>query len=107
VSRGRGHTLPLHGDPFSPSDHSSFHAAGRPVLYLYTGAHGDYHRPTDTWEKINAPGLATVTTLAMRVVSAVAREATPPAYVRIEAPGRGQGSGYGPLFRGLSALGEG
>jgi membrane-associated protease RseP (regulator of RpoE activity) len=106
AARGLGLTLQLRGDPFSPSDHTSFYTAGRPVLFLFTGAHGDYHRPTDTWEKINAPGLATVATLAMRVVSAVAREATPPAYVRIEAPVRGQGSGYGPFFGVIPDFGE-
>lgn len=106
AARGLGLTLQLRGDPFSPSDHTSFYAASRPVLFLFTGAHGDYHRPTDTWEKINAPGLATVATLAMRVVSAVAREATPPAYVKIEAPARGQGGGYGPFFGVIPDFGE-
>src|SRR5207249_1695407 len=106
AARGLGLTLQLRGDPFSPSDHTSFYAAGRPVLFLFTGAHGDYHRPTDTWEKINAPGLASVATLAMRVVSAVAREATPPAYVRIEAPVRGQGGGYGPFFGVIPDFGD-
>ena len=66
AARGLGLTLQLRGDPFSPSDHTSFYTAGRPVLFLFTGAHGDYHRPTDTWEKINAPGLATVATLGVR-----------------------------------------
>ena len=45
-------------------------------------------------------------TLAMRVVSAVAREATPPAYVRIEAPVRGQGGGYGPFFGVIPDFGD-
>ncbi|PYO02620.1 MAG: aminopeptidase [Candidatus Rokuibacteriota bacterium] len=107
AARGLGLTLQLRGDPFSPSDHTSFYAAGRPVLFLFTGAHGDYHRPTDTWEKINAPGLATVATLAMRVVSKVAGEATPPTYVKIEAPARGQGGGgYGPFFGVIPDFGE-
>ena len=51
------------------------------MLFLFTGPHDDYHRPSDTWDKINPPGLATVATLAARVVDTVARAATAPAWV--------------------------
>jgi hypothetical protein len=74
------------GDPWSSSDHSSFYRAGRPVLFFFTGLHPDYHRPSDTWEKINAEGLAAVTALAARVVRAVASARTPPQYVKIDPP---------------------
>jgi hypothetical protein len=97
----------LRGDPYGPSDHTAFYAAGRPVLFFFTGAHADYHRPSDTWEKVNAPGLETVTTVAFRVISAVAREATPPAYVKIEAPpAPARGAGYGPYFGIIPEFGE-
>lgn len=79
-------SLELSGDPWTPSDHSTFYRAGRPVLFFFTGTHADYHRPSDTWEKINASGLATVLTLAARVISAVATAAAPPQYVKLEAP---------------------
>lgn len=90
----------LRGDPFAPSDHTSFYVAGRPVLFFFTGAHGDYHRPTDTWEKINAPGLEKVTTLAARIVEAVGHADLPPTYVKINAPPptHGRSGGYGPFF---------
>jgi S1-C subfamily serine protease len=103
-----GLTLALRGDPFGPSDHSSFYAAGRPVLFLFTGAHPDYHRPGDTWDKINAAGLAQVTAFAARVVDAVAASAAPPAYVRVAArPGAsGRGAGYGPFFGVVPEFGE-
>jgi S1-C subfamily serine protease len=74
------------GDPWSSSDHSTFYRAGRPVLFFFTGLHADYHRPGDTWEKINADGLASVTALAARVVSAVAAAPTGPRYVAIDPP---------------------
>ena len=35
------------------SDHASFENEGIPVMYFYCGTHDDYHRPTDTWEKID------------------------------------------------------
>ncbi len=47
-----------------PSDHATFHKAGAPVLAFFSGLHRDYHKPTDTAEKINVEG-------ALRVVSLV------------------------------------
>ncbi|MBI4246496.1 MAG: M20/M25/M40 family metallo-hydrolase [Candidatus Rokubacteria bacterium] len=89
----------LRGDPFTPSDHTAFYAAGRPVLFLFTGAHADYHRPTDTWEKIDAQGLRTVVAFAARVIAAVAAAPAPPAYVKIEAPVSARPRGaYGAFF---------
>jgi hypothetical protein len=43
-----------------PSDHDSFYRAGVPVLFFFTGTHRDYHRPTDTPDKINYPTMARV-----------------------------------------------
>jgi aminopeptidase YwaD len=109
AAQGLGLALELRPSPFAPSDHTSFYAAGRPVLFLFTGAHTDNHRPSDTWDKINAPGLATVATVAARVVDAVARTATPPAWVKVDAPagsGRG-GGGYGAYFGVVPDFGGG
>jgi hypothetical protein len=101
-----GLTLRLRGDGFGRSDHTSFYAAGRPVLFLFTGAHADYHRPGDTWDRIDAPGLAAVTAFAARVVDAVAGAPTAPAYVRMAAaPGGGRGA-YGPYFGVVPEFGE-
>ncbi len=35
------------------SDHFNFAAKGVPVIFYFNGTHRDYHRPTDTVEKIN------------------------------------------------------
>lgn len=40
-----------------PSDHDSFYRKKVPVLFLFTGTHGEYHRPTDIPEKINVAGM--------------------------------------------------
>jgi Tol biopolymer transport system component len=48
------------GDGYGPSDHSPFYAAGVPVLHFFTGAHSDYHKPTDTPDTVNAAGTAQV-----------------------------------------------
>jgi hypothetical protein len=101
-----GLTLTLRGDPFGPSDHTVFYSAGRPVLFLFTGAHADYHRPSDTPDRINAAGLAEVTAFAARVVDAVATAATPPAHVRVGAPPASVRGGYGPFFGVVPEFGE-
>jgi hypothetical protein len=86
AARGLPLSLELRGDPWSPSDHTTFYRAGLPVLFFFTGIHADYHRPTDTWDKINESGLATVFTLATRVISAVSTVDPPPQYVKLETP---------------------
>ena len=49
----RSFNLTLNEDGFGPSDHSSFYVKQIPVLFFWTGTHADYHKPTDTFEKIN------------------------------------------------------
>lgn len=39
-----------------PSDHTSFYRKDLPVLFFFTGTHGDYHKPSDDAEKINFDG---------------------------------------------------
>ena len=38
---------------YGSSDHTSFKARQVPTLFFFSGLHADYHRPTDTWEKID------------------------------------------------------
>src|SRR4029079_12646490 len=46
----------MSGDGYGPSDQTSFYSAGVPVLHFFTGTHSDYHKPSDTPDKINAAG---------------------------------------------------
>jgi hypothetical protein len=39
-----------------PSDQTSFYLDSIPVLFFWTGTHSDYHKPTDTEDKINYDG---------------------------------------------------
>lgn len=48
------------GDGYGPSDQTPFYAAGLPVLHFFTGAHSDYHKPSDTPARLNAAGMARV-----------------------------------------------
>lgn len=56
------HTLALSYSPegFGASDHASFYAESIPVFFVTTGAHPDYHTPSDTPEKINYEGMTEV-----------------------------------------------
>ena len=40
-----------------PSDQTSFYFKDIPALHFFSGAHSDYHKPTDDWEKINTEGM--------------------------------------------------
>jgi hypothetical protein len=59
------------GDGYGPSDQMPFFAAGVPVIQFFTGAHADYHKPSDTAEKVNAAGLAMVGAIAAEAVARV------------------------------------
>ena len=61
--------LTLNEDGFGPSDHSSFYAKQIPVLFFWTGTHTDYHKPSDTFEKINYEDEVRILALVARVVN--------------------------------------
>jgi hypothetical protein len=73
-------SLQLSEDGFGPSDHSSFYAKQIPVLFFFTGTHADYHKPTDTAEKINYAGLLKVTDYVSEIVSAIDQNPKRPTY---------------------------
>lgn len=93
-----GFDLKASGDGWGRSDQSSFYAAGRPVLHLFTDLHEDYHRTTDDWDKINADGLARVADFTTAVVRTLAERRAPLAFVNVPPPAVASGapsSGYG------------
>ncbi len=45
---------------YGSSDHTSFTTKQVPVLFFFSGLHSDYHKPSDTWDKIDAPGAVKV-----------------------------------------------
>ena len=53
---GRPYKITHSTDGYGPSDHASFYSDNIPVFYFTTGAHDDYHTPTDDADKINYPG---------------------------------------------------
>jgi aminopeptidase YwaD len=101
AARATGVGVQPRGEPWAPSDHLSFYRAGVPVLFLTTGTHADYHRPSDVAERIDADGLARVTGLATRIVRTLA-EGPRPRYVALAPAGRASAAGNGP-FLGIVA----
>jgi hypothetical protein len=66
------------------SDHFSFYAKKIPVLFVWTGFHPDYHRPTDTADKINVPGMRRIVDLSVDLVTALTAEEKRPEYVAVK-----------------------
>lgn len=54
------------------SDHMSFYNKKIPVVHFTTGVHADYHRPSDTWEKLNIDGMAKIADLAQSIIAKLA-----------------------------------
>ena len=85
-------------DGYGPSDQQSFYKRGVPVLMLFTGAHSDYHKPSDTWDKIHYAGLARVSDYAQALIESL--DVRPrPTFTKAKSdasPGRiAGGGGYG------------
>jgi Zn-dependent M28 family amino/carboxypeptidase len=79
--------LSLNEDGFGPSDHSSFYAQKIPVLFFFTGTHLDYHKPTDTAEKINYQGLLKITDYVAEIIRAVDGNPAKPTYAVAKSSG--------------------
>ncbi len=65
------------------SDQESFTEKGIPAVQVFTGAHRDYHRPTDTLDKVDGAGLVKVATFVKEAVTYLL-EREEPLTVRIE-----------------------
>ena len=52
-----------------PSDHTSFYNQSIPVLHFFTGAHTDYHKPSDDIESIDIEGTLKVIELAAKTIT--------------------------------------
>jgi len=98
---------------YAASDHTSFVGKKIPVLFFFSGLHSDYHKPSDTWDKINAPDAARlldfIDDVALKIDSASERVAF--VTVKEEQPGGqaargGGGSGYGPYFGSVPDFGQ-
>lgn len=61
----------LDSSGIGPSDHSSFYLKDIPVLFLFTGAHSDYHKPSDDAELINYNGIKLICNYLVQLINHV------------------------------------
>jgi hypothetical protein len=95
---------------YSASDHTSFVAKKIPVLFFFSGLHADYHKPSDTWDKINAPDAAKLLDFIDDVALKLDSEPQRVAFITVNedrpSGGGGGGGGYGPYFGSIPDFGE-
>jgi S1-C subfamily serine protease len=81
IFRGAGYVtgvdVEMVSEELDASDHKSFHEAGVPAVQLFSGPHLDYHRPSDTAEKIDSEGLLKVAAVAKEVIEYLADREEP------------------------------
>jgi aminopeptidase YwaD len=91
---------------YGSSDHTSFTAKHVPVLFFFSGLHADYHKPSDTWDKIDAPNTVRLLDLIADVTDHLTDGSPRAQFVRVVEPQpagevashTGTVSGYGPDF---------
>jgi aminopeptidase YwaD len=99
---------------YGSSDHTSFTTKQVPVLFFFSGLHSDYHKPSDTWDKIDAPEAARLLQMIAEVSEDLADSPGRPLFVRVKEPAHGEGvagsasggAGYGPYFGSVPDFGE-
>lgn len=94
---------------YSSSDHTSFVSKKIPVLFFFSGLHSDYHKPSDTWDKIDPQSAAHLVNVVGTTSELLADAEDRPAFILVaeEKPvGGSGGSGYGPYFGSIPDFGQ-
>jgi len=93
---------------YAASDHTSFVSKRIPVLFFFSGLHSDYHKPSDTWDKINPASAAHLVNVVAKLGEELADAPDRPQFqvVAEEKPPGGGGGGYGPYFGSIPDFGE-
>lgn len=86
--------LSLSEDGFGPSDHSSFYKKQIPVLFFWTGTHEDYHKPSDTADKINYEDHSRVVGMVARIVRSLDGGEKRPTFMAAKAPEPARSTGF-------------
>ena len=78
-----GFNVVLQDDPYLPTDVTAFYPKGVPVIHFFTGSHEDYHRPTDTADKINYEGMERIAKFARGIITDLVDAPERPDYVKV------------------------
>ncbi len=95
-----GFDLVLQEDPYQPTDVGSFNTASVACLTFFTGAHQEYHKPSDTADKINYEDLVRVGELASGVIKRLMDSPEAPLFTKVEQKTETGGRGGLRLFTG-------
>ena len=79
-----GFDLRLQPDPYQPTDVSTFNGASVPSLNFFTGAHADYHKPSDTADKIDYEDLDRIVDFAAAIARRLEDLVDVPAFTKVE-----------------------
>ncbi len=79
-----GFDLLLQPDPYQPTDVATFNSASVPSLAFFTGTHADYHKPTDTADKIDYEDLDRVVDMAVAIVTRLENMTDAPQFTKVE-----------------------
>jgi len=99
-------------DMSDASDHASFASKQIPVMFFFSGLHGDYHKPSDTADKIDSADAAKLLDYVADITARIAEDPDRPKFVRVARPsaglvsGGGARSGYGPDFGSIPDFNE-
>ena len=81
-----GLPITTHTDAHLPTDSTTFYLRGVPTLNAFTGAHEDYHMPSDTADKINYDKAAQISLLMGLIGRSIATTHEQPDYIAMAAP---------------------
>ena len=87
-------TLTLNADGYGPSDHSSFYSKQVPVLFFWTGTHEDYHKPSDTADKINYEDESRILGVVAKIVRSIDAGDKRPTYTLAKTEATGRSTGF-------------
>ena len=88
-----GFELVLQDDPYQPTDVASFNQVSVPSLAFFTGTHVDYHKPSDTADKINYADLDRIVDFAVALAMRVGEQPDVLAFAKVEQSGQQSGGG--------------
>ena len=93
---------------YAASDHTSFVTKKIPVLFFFSGLHSDYHKPSDTWDKISPQAAARLVDVVGRTGLQLASAPDRPTFIAVveDKPLASSGGGYGPYFGSIPDFGQ-
>jgi len=84
ANKGIGLNLAFSSGGHEGSDHVSFNGKRIPTLFFFSGLHSDYHRPTDTADKIDGKGAIQVLSLVAGAAERIANAPSKLPYTEVK-----------------------